>query len=116
MVAMVQETSFRRAFTIRSFGGSLFSMVMLAGMVNFGGSIEGAFLFVGEEAMPLPALWMLLVFSLVSGLVYMATRRRLFTRPEMFFILFSSLVATPMMNAGFWRYIDARGCYEPAPA
>lgn len=81
----------------------MLSMVLIGGAINFAGTIEGSFLFFGEEALPVPALWILVGFSLVSGLVYMATRRRLITRPEMFFILFSSLIATPLMSTGFWR-------------
>ncbi len=91
-------------------------MVMIGGMIHFGGSIEGAFLFLGEEAMPIPALWMCIALTGVSGLVYLATRRRLFTRAEMFFILFSSLIASPLVNAGFWRYMLGRLATVPRSA
>ncbi len=113
---MAKEIPFRRALTVRSFGASLFAMVMMGGIIHFGGSIEGAFLFVGEEAMPIPALWMCIAFTLVSGLVFLATRKRLFTRAEMFFILFSCLIASPLVNAGFWRYMLGRLSTVPKSA
>ncbi len=113
---MADDRHSHRAFTFRSFGASLLSMIVMAGAINFGGSIDGAFFLFGEEAMAIPALWMLIALSLVSGLVYLATRRRLFTRAEMFFILFSSVIAAPLMSGGFWLHILGRTATIPKSA
>ena len=91
-------------------------MVVMAGAINFGGSIDGAFFLFGEEALAIPALWMLIGLSLVSGLVFLATRRRLFNRAEMFFILFSCLIAAPLMSGGFWLHILGRTATIPKSA
>ena len=91
-------------------------MVLMAAAINFGGSIEGAFIHVALEPLAVPAMWMLVGFSLVSGLAYIATKRHLLSRAELFCVLFSCLIAAPLMNHGFWRYMLGRMATIPRAA
>ena len=105
---MSHRDRFRNGITFRSLGAILLAMALMAVAINFGGSIEGALIYVASEPLPVPAMWMLVGFSLVSALAFLATKRRLLSRAEMFCILFSCLIAAPLMNHGFWRYMLGR--------
>jgi hypothetical protein len=45
------------------------------------------------------------VLALICGAVFLATRVRLFSGGEMLFILYVLLIAAPLCNTAFWRYM-----------
>jgi hypothetical protein len=59
----------------------------------------------GSEALSLTALDTFAVLALISGAVFLATRVRIFSGAEMLFILYVLLIAAPLCNTAFWRYM-----------
>jgi len=59
----------------------------------------------GSEALSLTALDTFAVLALICGAVYLAARVRIFSGAEMLFILYVLLIAAPICNTAFWRYM-----------
>ena len=97
-----------RGITVRSVGASLLAMVFIGSAINFLGAIAGFGGGYGTEALAITAIWAIVPLSLLSALIYRVLRWRPFTRPELFCILFSALLASPLMAQGFWTLMLGR--------
>ena len=58
-----------------------------------------------EHTLPIPAIIVFVAIALVAGLAGWLTGRRVLTRPERLCVLFSLLIAGPLMTQGFWHRI-----------
>lgn len=56
-----------------------------------------------EHTLPLPAVWVFLLFLAFSGGVYKAFRLRLLSRAELLCVLYALLIAGPIMTQGVWH-------------
>ncbi len=102
--------SYRPALTWRSASWTLFGLVALALWINFGGVItvdvsNTTGRTFGSEPLAVPALILGVGLAALSGLLFLLAKVRLVSRPEFFFILYSCLIAAPLMSNGFWRYL-----------
>ena len=97
-----------RGITARSVSASLLAMVFIGSAINFLGAIAGFGGGYGTEALAITAIWVIVPLSLVSALIFRAIRWRPFTRPELFCILFSALLASPLIAQGFWTLMLGR--------
>lgn len=93
------------ALTPRSIFASLLTTTLAAVVATFAGVLDGGDnSTLGSEALPVPALLAFLPLALVGGLTFGLGRTRLFTQAELVCVLFSSMIATPLVTLGFWRY------------
>ena len=97
----------RSGFTARSVAASLFAITATAVMVQLCGMVEGSLRWLGMGALPSPALWFLVAFLLLSVGCRALARRHLLTRAELLCIFFATMMAAPLTNAGFWRWMIA---------
>jgi len=94
-----------RALTPRSFFATLLVTVLAAVIATFAAVLDGGDNSrLGAEALPVPALLAFLPLGLVAAATFGLGRFRLFTRAELVCVLFGSMMATPLMTLGFWRY------------
>lgn len=56
-----------------------------------------------EQSLPIPVMATLLFLIVLTGILYSLFRIRILTRPELFCVFFSMLIATPMMTQGLWH-------------
>ena len=90
--------------TLRSAAASLL-VITLAGVVgHIAGVFDTANTFIGTEALPVPALLVFWPLAAVAAGVGALARTRIFSRAELVVVLLASLIATPLMTVGFWRY------------
>ena len=97
-----------RGITLRSVSASLFAMAFIGSAINFVGAIAGFGGDYGTEALAITAIWVIVPLSLLGALFYRAMGWRMLTRPELFCILFSTLLASPLMAHGFWTFMLGR--------
>lgn len=99
---MEPRRTYVRGFTLRSCLVSLFGIVIVAALVQFFEGVEGNDPAFGAHTVPIPALFIVIPLTLVSGLCYTLTRIRLLTRAELLTILFALFLATPLTSNAFW--------------
>jgi hypothetical protein len=58
-----------------------------------------------DEALPIPAMIVFGVLLVVGSLCFALLRLRLLSKAELVCVLFSLLIATPMMGRGFWQNV-----------
>jgi hypothetical protein len=93
------------AITPRSIFATLLLTLVAAVVATFAGILDGGDnSALGSEALPVPALLAFLPLALVGGVTFGLGRTRLFTRAELVCVLFASMIATPLVTLGFWRY------------
>jgi hypothetical protein len=93
------------ALTPRSIFATLLVTLVAAVVATFAGILDGGDnSAVGSEALPVPALLAFLPLALVGGVTFGLGRTRLFTRAELVCVLFATMIATPLVTLGFWRY------------
>ena len=88
---------------------SLLALVLTAAAIEMAGVIMGTATEPGQEigamALALPAFWSFLIILIASVLLRRFVRFELITRPELLCVLFTALLAAPLMSVGFWRYL-----------
>jgi hypothetical protein len=88
---------------------SLLALVLTAAAIEMAGVIMGTATEPGQEigamALALPAFWSFLIILFASVLLRRFVRFELITRPELLCVLFTALLAAPLMSVGFWRYL-----------
>ncbi len=89
--------------TLRSVSVSILLMLLTAFLIHFIGCTDSWHWKYGDEAIPIPAVTLFFILSLVAGSVYSLTRVRFLTKAEMFCVLFACLTAAPLMAHGIWR-------------
>lgn len=98
------EAPQQSGLTLRSAAASLL-VITLAGVVGqIAGVFDTANTFIGTEALPVPALLVFWPLAAVAAGVGALSRTRIFSRAELVVVLLASLIATPLMTVGFWRY------------
>lgn len=108
-----EAASFHRAVTFRSLGISLLAMVVMfcvmvftvaiAGVTTGGRSTE-----LGEEVIAFTAIWTIVALTVAGAVLYAATRLRLLSRAELFFVFFTVFIGSPLMAHGFWNFMLSR--------
>lgn len=102
-MGMEQDTSkYSPGITWRSLCATVFALV-LTGMVIQCGEIVMCSNVGAEQAVPLPAVAVIVVILALLGLGSLMVRRRLMTRPELLCVLYAMIIATPMMTQGMWH-------------
>lgn len=94
---------------IRITAFSLLALVLMAASIEFAGVLMGTASFAGQEigamALALPALWAFLLLFCLSVIAQRWGRFILITRVELLCVLFTVLLAAPLMSVGFWRFL-----------
>ena len=94
---------------IRIAAFSLLALVLTAASIELAGVIMGTASRTGQEigamALALPAFWSFLILLAVSTLLLRFARIELLTRAELLCVLFTGLLAAPLMSVGFWRFL-----------
>jgi len=92
--------------TLKSISAALLGMLTVAILTQlFSVFAAAAGALYGGEALSITVLDTFAVVALVCGGVFMATRVRIFSGAEMLFILYVLLLAAPLCNTAFWRYM-----------
>ena len=95
----------RSGFTVRSVAIALLSMVVIGLFIHFVCVVDAtnSTRLLGSGPVSIPSLMVFIpVFFIAAGLS-IATHRRFLTHAELLVILFSTLMAAPLMSHGFWR-------------
>ena len=94
---------------IRVVAFSLFALFFTAASIEMAGVMMGTASGPGQEigamAIALPALWSFLIILGCALLFRRFTRFELINRAELFCVLFTAMLAAPLMSVGFWRYL-----------
>ena len=94
---------------IRIAAFSLLALVLTAASIELAGVLMGTSSLTGQEigamALALPALWSFLLLFCLSALAWRFGRFVLVTRAELLCVLFTVLLAAPLMSVGFWRFL-----------
>lgn len=99
---MPSTEAYRSGVTIRSVCATLFAMVAMAVVLVFGETIDGSVRYFGMHILAVPALAAFLALLLAMGGYYAVFRAPLLSRAELLCVLFSLLMAAPIMGMGFW--------------
>ncbi len=113
---MSKRTSYDRGFTIRSFLLAFLCLVILSAIINTYEIADGSGYFESVStsifALPVPALMVFTVLTLIASALFLLTRIRFVTRNEMLFIFLTLFIAAPFMSLSFWtRAIGTMGYY-----
>ncbi len=95
--------SYLPGITLRSVAASILCLLVTAMYVQVAEIILNVSNAMAEQALPVPAMLVFVALSLVAGVIYLLTRYRLLTKPEMLCVLMAMLIATPMMTQGMWH-------------
>lgn len=87
-------------------------MACLLAMVGMGMLIQYSDIIIGlsfgsEHTLALQAIWVFVPLSVLCGGIYLLKRWRLLSRAEMLCVMFSMLIAAPLMTQGFWHRVVA---------
>jgi len=93
---------FRAGITFRSMG-VLLLLLLLTTVVKQVAEVILSMPYPAEHTLPLPSLWIFLLFLAVAGGVYKAFHVRLLSRAEMVCVLYALLIAGPIMTQGVWH-------------
>ena len=93
--------------TLRSILALMLAMLMMALFLNAITTMPSGAARADEHSLGVPAVFLIALLILASGGVYAVTRVRLLTRSEMVCVLFSLLIACPIMGRGFWGFVVA---------
>ena len=99
-----------RAITPRSFPASIFAMTLLAVVIQVGGALavkQSTGRELGTEALSMPAVAIFVALTLIGGSIFALARTRFLSRAEAVCVLFSCLIASPLMSHGLWRFMLA---------
>lgn len=89
--------------TFRSLCASLFGLLVMGMYVQYSEVIQGATSVIAEQALPPPALTVLVLLLALSGLTQLLVRKRLLSKAEQLCVVFTLLIACPMMTQGMWH-------------
>ena len=99
---MRQQNLKQSGITFRSLAISCFSMLLLAILIQFFEVIEGSFMTsqgsIAQSPLAMPAVPIFLILLIVGSLFRLVTHRQLLSRPEALCVLFSLLIAAPIMS------------------
>jgi hypothetical protein len=72
--------------------------------------------FYAEHSVPLPAVTVLILFTVLGALVWRLGRMRLLSRAELLCVLYAMLIAIPLITQGFWhRYLSVTATLPREP-
>ncbi len=63
--------------------------------------------FLSEHTLAIPAIWAMILITLISSMAWITARFRLLTRAEMLCVVFMMLISAPLMTQGFWHRVVA---------
>ena len=111
---MSSQAPENRGITFRSVAVCCLSILLLAILIQFFEIIEGSFMSsqgsIAQSPLAVPAILIFLILLIVGSLFRIVTRRQFLSRPEALCVLFSLLIAAPIMSTGFWnRFIGTMG-------
>lgn len=89
--------------TWRSLCATLFCMLVMGMGIQYAEVIQSHNAAPAEQSVSMPAVAVLVVVLLLSGLGVLVSRRRLLTRQELLCVLYAMLIAAPMMTQGMWH-------------
>lgn len=89
--------------TVRSVAASILCLLVAGMYVQIAEIIMNDASAMAEQALPVPAMVVFVGLSLLAGVIYLLTRFRLLTKPEMLCVLVALLLAGPMMTQGMWH-------------
>jgi len=93
--------------TVRSVLAAVFAMLVMALFIHAITGMHSGSMSAEEHCLPVPAIIIIAFLILISGAVYALVRVRLLTRSEMLCVLFSLLIAAPIMGRSFWGFVLA---------
>ncbi len=99
-----ESTPGRAGLTLRSLSAIVLTILLTAIVIALSGVFDSANSLIGSEALPVPALLVVLPLLSVCAMVAALSRFRALERAELVCVLFASLMAAPLMSMGFWRY------------
>lgn len=92
--------------TLKAVLASIFALLLMSVMIQYF-EVVVLLTFPAEHTLALPAIWTLILLSAIGGLFYLVTKTRLLTRPETLCVLFTMLLAAPIVTQGFWHRLAA---------
>jgi hypothetical protein len=98
-----QTRQYLPGITWRSLGACLFALVVMGIYIQYAEVTQNGLGAIAEQALPIPAITLLLALALGVGVVQVLTRHQLLTRQERFCVLCALLIAAPMMTQGMWH-------------
>ncbi len=90
--------------TFKAILASIFALLLMATLIQYFEVVINL-TFPAEHTLALPAIWTLVLISIMGAGFYAATKTRLLTRPELLCVLFTMLLAAPIMTQGFWHRV-----------
>ncbi len=93
------------AITLRSIFASLFALTASAIILQWDEIVMNTGSFAGEQTIPFPPILTLIFLVGVTAVFTRVLRIRLLSRTEMLCVLYTMLIATPLMTQGFWHRI-----------
>lgn len=110
---MKPDRNYVSGFTFRSVAVSLFCFLLAGAIIQFAGVTDKWARDLGSEPLSPAALIPFLVILLVAAAMFALSRFRFLTRAEMAVVMFSSLIAAPLMSHGLWRHMLAASVAIP---
>ena len=90
--------------TLPSVMASVFALLVMAILIQYAEIIVGLS-YPAEHTLAIPGMVVFLCISLLGGLFYVTVRARLLTRAERLCVMYTILIAAPLMTQGFWHRI-----------
>ncbi|MDA0578073.1 MAG: hypothetical protein O3B24_08240 [Verrucomicrobia bacterium] len=97
------KTSLRPGITWRSLCAMLFCMLLLGMGIQYAEIIQSHGYAPAEQSVSIPAVLIIVLVLLLSGVFALLTRARLLTRPELLCSFYAMLIAAPLMTQGMWH-------------
>ncbi|MBD3239345.1 MAG: hypothetical protein GF331_02075, partial [Chitinivibrionales bacterium] len=113
---MKSDRSYVSGFTFRSVAVSILCFLFAGAIIQFTGVTDRWATNLGGEPLPVAALLPFLVILLLAAAVFALSRFRILTRAEMVVVIFSSMIAAPLMSHGMWRHMLATAMSVPRNA
>jgi len=102
------------AFTVRSVVTSIFTILITGLLIQFSGVTDRWAIDSGAGILPPVAMVPFLMVFIVAIGLFVLTRVKVLTRPEMLCVLYATLIAAPIMSHGFWRGMLRTAAAVPA--
>lgn len=110
---MKPERPASAGFTFRSVAASIFSIVVAGAIIQFTGVTDRWGANLGSETLSPAALIPFLAILLIGSGIFALWRFRLLNRAELLCVMFSTLIAVPLMSHGLWRHMLASSMVVP---
>ena len=102
-MAASDQPQYAPGITLRSAAACLCAMLVMGIQVQYVEVILADSSAAAEQSLPLPAISTLLVLLAAAGALYALRRWSILTRAEILCVLFSMLIAAPIMTQGMWH-------------